>query len=174
MSTAASITDEIGVNIFIEPLSKEHFFDEFDCEHQDTTDFLKDDALRYQNENIAVSWVVKDKFNVVLGYVTLSMAAIKANIPKIKLDGVSVRQYPALKIGRIGVTKEHKHRKIGKLLIMIATWKAKDLQDVVGCRHLIVDSYFDRITFYEQFGFERVESKPSGDTTKMFLLVSDV
>ncbi len=167
-----SVFDEIGVNVHIEILDEAHDCSEFDCGHADTNNFLKDDALKQQKEHLNVTYVVKDSYAKVIGFISLAMGTIKVN-PDHQVTHYAPNQYPALKIGRLGRTKEWKKRGVGELLIKIAVEKTKEFQKEIGCRVISLDAYPKRVPYYEEnYEFVKAMQYPSGrETFPMYLQI---
>jgi len=62
-------TTEVKPGIFFSRLKRDDDSSDFDCGHKDTNEFLKDDAIEYQNESLATTYVLKDDSNKVIGFV---------------------------------------------------------------------------------------------------------
>ncbi len=113
----------------------------FDCGHKDTNDFLKDDALEYQKSNLAVTYVLIERNNRVVGFVSLAMGAIRTkDAPAIIIPDVSIHQYPGLKVAQLGVTLLRQKRGLGKYLILASVKMADELKERVGCRLVHLDA----------------------------------
>lgn len=165
---------EIQPGLFLSKLQSGDDVSGFDCGHRDTNDFLKDDALEYQKQNLAVTYVLKDNAGKVIGFVSLAMGAIKTrDAPIVKIPGVEIHQYPCLKMGQLGVTKDRQGRNLGELLVLTSIKLADRLSRDVGCRFVQVDSYPEKIGFYDKYGFKPLFSKINGRRIiPMYLLLS--
>jgi GNAT superfamily N-acetyltransferase len=76
---------------------------------------------------------------------------VEKKIPHAK----SLRRYPALLIGRLGVNAKYQDKGVGSdLLSFISSWFVKD-DNKSGCRFLLVDAYNNpkTLNFYERNGF---------------------
>jgi GNAT superfamily N-acetyltransferase len=81
---------------------------------------------------------------------------IEADIPHVK----SLKDYPAVLIGRLGVSKDFRSKHIGSdVLEYIKFWFIQP-DNKTGCRFVIVDAYneAETLAFYERNGFSPVFS----------------
>lgn len=134
----------------------------FSCGDEDLDDFLRTDAMRSQAQNVVRTFVALYEGDLV-GYVALLNDAVvlKSNERK-KLAIRSPHPIvPALKIARLGVSKDFRarHRGVGEVLMYYAYASAHDLAERVGCRLLTLDAYPESIAFYERLGFVRNQDK---------------
>jgi GNAT superfamily N-acetyltransferase len=135
-----------------------HGFDlsAFDCGDADLNSFLKDDALPYQNDSLAVTYLCLYR-NQVVGYFSLSSDAIrldpdeKETMPEPKRR---LGEYPAIKIGRLAVHNNYRKHGIGTFLIKAAMGKISDeIIKEIGCRYVTVDAYEQAVEFYKKLDF---------------------
>lgn len=125
----------------------------FECSHDDTNEFLKEDALNYQKLNIGVTYLLFSNKDELLGFVTLGMGAIK--LPdNLRIKEIEIRQYPGLKIGRLATDAKKERKGCGRLMIDFSAKLALEMKEKAGCRYLLVDSYKDKVGFYEKLGFK--------------------
>ncbi len=153
--------------IRIEKLSEDNInlTNSFDCGDDDLNEFLKDDALNYMKEKIAVTYLCFYE-NKLAGYYSLSNDAIeiKGKAKKI-LEKLKKRQrtYPAVKIGRLGIDRRFVRKGVGTKIIDVVVGVAMVHSKEVGCRYISVDAYNqpDVIAFYQKNGFKvlKVEEK---------------
>ena len=73
--------------------------------------------------------------------------------------------YPAVKIGRFGVSKEYAHQHIGQLVLMQIKMIFSRMT-LSGCRFLTVDAYSQAVSFYEKCGFNYLSDKDSEEDTR--------
>jgi ribosomal protein S18 acetylase RimI-like enzyme len=129
-------------------------------EDSDLDDFLANDALRRQAENVAQT-ALAFYDGVLVGYVTIMTDAIVLSPEErtgLELREPSYPVVPALKIARLAVRKEFRlqNRGIGCALVKYAWARAFGVAELVGCRLLTVDAYQSAVDFYEaKLGFER-------------------
>ncbi len=125
----------------------------------DLNEFLTDDALRVQGQGVAQVYLARCE-GVLAGYVAISTDAIHLKFrdwKKVGLKKGDPRSVPALKVGRLAVSKEFrsKCRGLGEHLMRAAVVHALAISKRVGCRLVTVDAYPDAIGFYEKLGFVR-------------------
>lgn len=146
-------------DLIFHKLSEKDDISIFDCGHGDTNEYIKEDAIEYQNRDIAITYVLKDS-NRVVGFISLAMGAIKVvGNPKLSIPGIEIKDYPALKIGRLGVDKNYSKKGFGTEFVSLAMALALEVKETVGCRFLAVDAYPNRIEWYKGRGFEPIFSK---------------
>ena len=161
-----------------DPLSEFHDLSTFDCSDSDINEFLKYDAMNYQREQMANTYVFHQENKVVAFFSILNDCLHdkgfqnniwnkfhrRRQIPNSK----RIKQYPAIKIGRLGVDKHHH-----------GTGIAYDLMDVIkifsleehrpACRLLLLDAYnkAQQIKYYERNGFIFLDDLNTNETTRL-------
>ena len=154
-------------------------FDTFDCGDDELNDFFRNDALLYQKALLGKTYYfsLKDDPSVIVCAFTIANDSIKTfNIPGSRKNKINRtipnvkrrKNYPAVLIGRLGVSKDFKNKSIGSEAIeFIKTWFVEP-DNKTGCRFVLVDAYNDEIPlrFYSKNGFS--EMFPSEDEEKSF------
>ena len=139
----------------------------FDCGHTDLNDFFANDSQNYSSQLLGKSYCFLLDANpkeIVCAF-TISNDSIKTNflpnnrkkkvnkeIPRVK----QFRSYPAVLIGRLGVSDKFKKNGIGReLMDFIKSWFV-DPENKTGCRFVVVDSYNEEIplAYYQRNDFE--------------------
>ncbi|NTU71897.1 MAG: GNAT family N-acetyltransferase [Coriobacteriia bacterium] len=147
-----------GHEFRFERLTSKHDVRRFDCGDSDLNEFLQCDALPYQEQHLAGTYLVFDGAQLV-AYFSIAADAIKLELdePPTACIEKAIRTYPALKLARLGVHKEHQGRGIGNELVKVCVGVAIAMHQRlhVGCRFVTVDAYPDRVDWYLQRGFER-------------------
>lgn len=147
----------------------------FDCGDSDLNAFLHEDAKNYLDSMLAVTYLLEDhEANKTVAYYCLLNDKIELDpdqksiwnkinrkIPNAK----RYHAYPAVKIGRLGVSKEYAHQHIGQMLIMQIKMIFSRM-NLSGCRFLTVDAYSDAIPFYQKCGFNFLTTKDEGEPTR--------
>lgn len=138
----------------------------FSCDNTDLDDFFLKDAPLYRAQLLGKTYCFRLDSNpkeIVCAF-TLANDSIRVDtLPNSRAKKVekhiphakSLRRYPALLIGRLGVNKKYQGKGIGSsLLSFICSWFIED-ENKTGCRFLIVDAYNNpnTLNFYEQNGF---------------------
>ncbi len=160
---------EVALDVIFSELSEEDNLSLFDCGHDDTNEFLKEDSFKYRDKDLAITYVLKNKSDEVFGFASLVMGVIR-----LTQDDVEIKQQPGLKIGRMGIDKRKQGEKYGSLLIHLSMAIALSLKPFVGCRFLLVDSYPDNMVFYGKNGFKGLYSKIGNrDTMSMYLRLKE-
>lgn len=133
---------------------------DFDCGNADLNDFLVNDAEKYHDACVAITFLVFHNCEVV-GYYSVGMDCIKLKSreskPIRKAHGLTHRfpEYPAIKIYRLGVREDYKHRRVGRNTVMSVVGYAKSqLQPHLGVRFVSVDALQTSTEFYSDLSFK--------------------
>jgi GNAT superfamily N-acetyltransferase len=156
----------------IEKITEKHDVSCFDCSDEQLNEFLREDAIGYQRGKIAVTYLCYLE-NQLAGYYCLMNDSIELKgRPKKVLDKLGKRQrnYPAIKIGRLGVCKKYPRMGIGSEMVKIIVGQALSQSEEVGCRFITVDAYSKPqvLSFYRKNGF-KILKKPVNDNVPMYL-----
>jgi GNAT superfamily N-acetyltransferase len=155
---------------------------------EDINDYFHNDALLHKKELIAESYVFEYK-GVPLALLCLQNDSIQFgeddNKERNKFGKIielpfskRYNSIPAVKIGRLGVSKTLKGMGIGSRLLNLC--KLMFITDNrTGCRLIMVDSYIKKIGFYEKNGFsifpnETIEDKSEKDTVIMLCNLKNI
>lgn len=149
-------------DISFERLNATHQFLPFDCGDEDLNDFLYSEAKDYLKQLLAVTYYAESLENTIV-YFTLSndkvtalelsnsfWRKVKALFPHSKHR----KDYPAVKIGRLGVDKHFQHTGDNWgtcVLDYIKQWMVAE--NKTGCRFITVDAYLSAVPFYLKNGF---------------------
>jgi predicted GNAT family N-acyltransferase len=156
MSTSEHIKAE---ELRFEILNERHNLSQFDCSKDDETglnEFIHDEALQFQKENLGVTYLFFHN-NVIVGFATLAMSQIEIKQTKIKPPfETSIRDYPALMIGRLATDNSYRGRHVGLSISLWCVSKAKQLSKEVGCRLIIILTNDKKANFYGNCGFEMI------------------
>ncbi len=122
-------------------------FDGFSCGDADLDEFILQDAQKQQEELLCITYayfVLEDSFEIPLAFASLSNSAIKIKpshpLRKAILKNVPYQDFPAVKIGRLGVRKGLQGIGLGgHILNLIKDFFITDNR--TGCRFLTVDAY---------------------------------
>ncbi len=156
----------------IEKLTERHNVSSFDCGDEQLNEFLKEDAITYQNGKVAVTYLYYTENQLIGFYCLLNDSIELTGKPKKVLDKLGKRQrsYPAIKIGRLGVYKEYPRKGIGSEMVKIIIGQALSHSERIGCRFITVDAYNTPkvLSFYLKNGFKRLK-KSVNDSVPMYL-----
>jgi predicted GNAT family N-acyltransferase len=152
----------------------------FDCDDSDLNSFFFDDCINYQKKLLAVTYIIEGDdstvaffsiFNDKISYKDVAKnpdASLWAKIKNTMPTGKQLGSYPAMKIGRLAVDKNHKGQQIGTIIIDYL----KNLfitNNRTGCKFITVDAYSDSLGFYEKNGFVYLTEKDKErDTRAMY------
>lgn len=141
----------------------------FSCADRDLDDFFSKDAFLYDTELLGktYAWIDTSDLTKILGLVTLANDSVKAQfltgsarnrIQRSITNAKRGMNYPAVLIGRLGVSSEYRGHGLNigsQILDFIKGWfRTKD--NKTGCRFIVVDAYNNEKTlhFYEKNGFK--------------------
>ena len=150
-------------------LSEEQLITDFDCGNADLNEYFNHDALLYKNQMLSRTYFFRhiSSGRVVCAF-SFSASSIKtADLPGSRRKKVkeyvprekSLKSYPGILIGRLGVSKEFNGQGAGSQLIdFIKDFCITNFPDFV--RFLLVDSYNEPavIGFYQKNDFTTVFS----------------
>lgn len=139
----------------------------FDCGHGDLNDFFTNDSQNYSSQLLGKSYcfLLDENPQEIVCAFTISNDSIKTNfLPNSRKKKVNkeiprakqFRSYPAVLIGRLGVSDKFKKNGIGReLMDFIKSWFI-DAENKTGCRFVVVDSYNEEIplAYYQRNDFE--------------------
>jgi len=150
-------------------LSDENSISDFDCGNADLNEFFIHDALAYKHQMLSRTYFFRHKSsNETVCAFSFSASSIKtADLPGSRRKKVkehiprekSLKSYPAMLIGRLGVATKFNGQGIGSQLIeVIKTFCLNQFPDFV--RFLLVDAYNEPavIAFYKKNDFAAVFS----------------
>lgn len=144
-------------NYKFETLTKEHDLSEFECESEDLNDFLKNDALKQQEEKLNLTKLITCDEKII-GFVSLLTDSIKLKIInentvkitiKEKLNISENNMIPAIKIGRFAIDKKYSGQGLGPHILKSIILNIKDIaENEVGLRFVVVEGYASAYNFY--------------------------
>jgi GNAT superfamily N-acetyltransferase len=131
-------------------LSDNRLIKDFVCDSKDLNDFFSVDAIKYQEQLLGETFFYRlNETKEILCAYTISNDSIRTdNLPSGRRNKVkeyiphikSLKSYPALLIGRLGVSIKYEGRGLGSQLLKFI--KAYCLSEVGSkCRFIIVDAY---------------------------------
>ena len=128
---------------------------DFDCGDEDLNEFLLKDSFKNIKNKLCTIFLCVYQ-NQVVGFFSLSADSIKVNNKLV----VNYPDYPAIKIGRLAVSKNFHNLHIGSLMISWIVGFCRNLSGEIGVRFISVDAYNNEktIKFYENNFFVGLES----------------
>jgi GNAT superfamily N-acetyltransferase len=155
----------------IKRITAEFTIKPFDCEDSDLNEFLFKDSKLYLKNLLAVTYVLETETETIAFYSLFNDQIKKEevdgwnnlnrSIPNDKRDS----RYPAMKIGRFGVSKNYKGKKIGSELLIYLKYLFIT-GNRTGCRFITVDAYAKSVGFYNKNGFKLMTSTDENKDTR--------
>jgi len=162
----------MSINVDIVRLQKHHNRDQFDCEEAALNQFIQKTARQAAEKRISTTYVAcpSDQPHQVIGYYTLANFEVHAAPQHPKYKNYK-HPLPAVKLARLGVTKEWKGNRIGEHLLISAIQQTAMAAHAISVIGLYVDPKYPRVVpFYEKYGFMKaVPDDP--DSIEMWLPV---
>lgn len=173
-------TKAIIDNYHYEKLSKNHDLSNFSCGVDDLDEFLKQRALKEQDENLSVTYLAIYNEHI-LGFISILNDNIEYKIVKKGID-TKYKHYPSVKIGRLGVNEKFKGIGIGTSILDDICNDIKELSKDIGIKFIVVDSYCNARKFYLNNSFTQInlhnpkksKRKSKLDKNKTILLYKDI
>ena len=147
----------IKENYYFEILNEKHDLTNFECDSNDLTNFLKDDALKQQDMNLNLTQLVICD-NEIVGFFSLLTDTLKLktlennNLKKeikLELDISENNEIPAIKIGRLAIDKKYSKKGLGSHILRNILLSILNLSKTkVGLRFVTVDAYATSLNFY--------------------------
>ena len=164
-------------------LTEDYPIKPFDCEDEDLNDFLFNEAVSYQKELLATTFVMENDKQT-LGYYSLlndslqlkeEMFASKSQFKKFLRELMPypkrhLKTIPALKIGRLAIDKSFKGKGLGSVIMANIISKCIKMNEEQACRLITVDAYKQAIPFYQKMGFKFLIERDKDDTTRLMFL----
>jgi GNAT superfamily N-acetyltransferase len=148
---------------YLEQLSLNTSLDGFLCSVAEYNDYLFEDALRSQNDHIALTWLLRERATgIIAAYMSLIADAIKLSISEKEIHNLNYpfKTIPAMKIAKLAVsiTLQDRYKGLGTYMISSALALARTCnRQLFACRFLTVDADIEHnenvIKFYEKNGF---------------------
>ena len=166
-------------------LSEEQIISGFDCGNADLNDFFNRDALQYKHQMLSQTCFFRHKSSgAVVCAFSFSASSIKtADLPGSRRKKVkelvprekSLKSYPGILIGRLGVSTEFGGQGVGsQLLGFIKDFCLANFPDFV--RYILVDAYNEPavVKFYQKSDFALVFSTEQQEKETYRQLPSDI
>ena len=164
-------------------LTEDYPIKPFDCEDEDLNDFLFNEAVSYQKELLATTFVMENDKQT-LGYYSLlndslqlkeEMFASKSQFRKFLRELMPypkrhLKTIPALKIGRLAIDKTFKGKGLGSVIMATIISRCIKMNEEQACRLITVDAYKQAVPFYQKMGFKFLIEGDKDDTTRLMFL----
>ena len=181
-------------NYIFETLTDTHDLSDFECESDDLNDFLKNDALKQQNEKLNLTKLIICEGEII-GFVSLLTDSMKLRLLQDEVEKEKIKgelkvsennTIPAIKIGRFAIDKKYTGHGLGSQILRNILYNLKKIaENYVGLRFAIVEGYATAYTFYvtnNQFNnlksdeklINRIDTIKKQDPTRTFYLYYDL
>ncbi|MFQ5909969.1 MAG: hypothetical protein ACE5IJ_04515 [Thermoplasmata archaeon] len=137
----------------IEILTKDHDVKRFDCGDEGINRFLREDAIKQQEQKYLSTYVTVNGRDVGT-YATVANGVVElTDVEKEDFPDFPYPQIPALLLARLGRDIRYKGSGLGEIMIKFCIGLAHDVSEKVGCRVVCVHSYVGKAAYYESLGF---------------------
>lgn len=136
-----------------EKLTKNHDLSNFSCGVKDLDEFLKEDALDQQEKNLNVTYLAMRK-NEIIGFISISADNIRCKDLNKHVKSI-YPNYPAVKIGRFGVSEEYKGQGLGSDMLNTMQKIILKISEKLGISYITLDSYCTARKFYLKHSFKQ-------------------
>jgi GNAT superfamily N-acetyltransferase len=150
----------------------------FESEDEDLNDFLFNDAKNYMRSLLAATYLLQTTDETIAYYCLSNDRITKDEEEKSTWNKINRaianekrrKSYPAVKIGRLAVSRKYARSGFGKMIIdAIIKMYVSGLQQA-GCRFITVDAYRKATHFYEKNDFKYLTDKDGQDETRAMYL----
>lgn len=154
------VSDATWDDLVIEKITPSDDLSGFNCGDEDLNEFLKKDSLEQMAKQLNVTYLCKYN-NKIIAFFTLSSDSIKINRDDKHIVGINYSEYPALKLGRLGVDKRFRQRGLGTQILLLVVGCLFKLSKRVGMRFISVNAYKKSVNFYRKNNFVELEREKS-------------
>jgi GNAT superfamily N-acetyltransferase len=171
--------ESLSKNACIVRLNNDTEVKSFESGNEDLNNFLLNDAKDYLASLLSVTYIIQSGSDTVAYYCLsndrLSQQpeekSIWNKINRLISNKKRRKSYPAVKIGRLAVSKKFANAGIGTMIIRTikGLYKNSFLQHA-GCRFITVDAYKDALPFYEKNKFKYLTENDKDDATRIMYL----
>lgn len=161
-------------------LNRDHAIGDFNCDDADLNEFLQNDSIKQQEQLFGVTYLLEGEEKIA-AFFTISNDKIRLEEGKSRnfwnsQVGKNIphnqrrKDYPAVKLGRLGVHNEFKGKGIGTMILdYLKKWFRS--RNKTGCRFLTVDAYVQSLEFYLKNGFKYLNDGDQGKYTRLMYLI---
>jgi len=170
------IEDVKAEDLRYEILNEKHDLSSFDCSVEDEmglNEFIHKEALQFQKENLGVTYLFYYS-NIIVGFATIAMSQLEIKETKNLLSlKTNIKFFPALMIGRLGISKDYRHRNLGENICYWCVSQAKQLSEKIGCKLIIVMTNDEKSDFYKNCRFDLLPKCEKKEKKWMYLQVPE-
>ncbi|MEI6035652.1 MAG: GNAT family N-acetyltransferase [Verrucomicrobiae bacterium] len=142
----------------LEPLGEQHDREGFDCRVEALNRYLSQVARQHEAKSVARTYVLTDDGRTIAGFFALTFCQIDGGTLPKALAKKLPKQIPAMRLGRLAVSKSRQKQGIGQMLISSVLVMVERAEKIAGGVGLFVDAKDDEAAaYYAQFGFRPLE-----------------
>jgi GNAT superfamily N-acetyltransferase len=137
----------------------------FDCGVEPLNSYLRQVARQHIEKGVSQTFVLVDESRQapkpVVGFITVSLCQVLAHDLPVRWAKRLPERIPAMRLGRLAVSRARQGEGLGKVLIFEAMRLTVSVADVAGGVGLFVDAKNQAgARFYDKFGFEPIPGSP--------------
>ena len=147
----------------IEPLSRSHERNAFDCGDPSLNGYLQKTARQHIEKGISKTFVLVDTAHPthILGFYTLAACEVIANRLPDKYAKKYPEKAPAAKLARLAVSENRQREGLGVIMMADAMKRILSVSENIGVIGFFVDAkHQDAREYYEQFSFIQLPGHP--------------
>ena len=167
------------LNVHASRLNNDTEIQSFESNDEDLDNFLLNDAKDYLTSLLSVTYTIQSDAETI-AYYCLSNDRLSQNMDEKSIwnkinrfisNKKRRKSYPAVKIGRLAVSKKYANMGIGTMIIKtIKEFYGNVSLQHAGCRFVTVDAYKEALPFYEKNGFKYLTENDKNDATRIMYL----
>lgn len=152
---------------------KRHDRSRFDCGDESLNEWLRRFSGQSRRADTAATWVIADRDDAVVAYVSLAMTGISLATAPVALSKHSPDPVPALLCGRLGVDHRYAGLGVGTALVAHVLATAVEMNQTAAMKAVLVTAISPEARdWWSRFGFEPFETTP--DCLDLYLLTKDI
>ncbi len=149
----------------LEPLDSTHDRHGFDCGKEPLNHYIRQVARQHAERGISRTFVLvgedAETPKTILGFFSLAACEGESAALPAALAKKFPRKIPAVRLGRLAVSKNWQGRGLGRDLVCMALIKTAESAERIGMAGLFVDAKDGSVAeFYKRFGFEPLPEAP--------------
>ena len=142
-------------------LSNQHKLHNFQCGLSALDDWLKRRAMANQISGASRTYVVTDKFELVVAYYALASGALAQSDAPSGVKRNMPDPIPMTILGRLAVDQRYQGQRLGIALLQDAVLRVQQAAAIMGIRGILVHAISDDARrFYERHGFAGSPTQP--------------
>jgi len=122
---------------------------------EDMLNFLKEEAFEDQEKGLSKTYLFTDENGKLVAYLSLCNDAIRLEFDERDDMNLPYTTIPAVKVARLAVSTDYQGKGIGKEALSFAIYVSQMVREYSGVVFITLDCYEHRVSYYENFGFER-------------------